>query len=105
MHEIPGGKLSWMGILEPVTIQSGWDLRSMEVQNRAMAYIEAAAPDLIVLAWPCGPWSPLQALNQKTPNYSEARPAGQATAEPPDLFDFCAQGGTVSKIPRWCRGR
>ena len=53
--------------LEPVTLESGWDLRFPDVQDRAMNYIEAAAPDLIVLAWPCGPWSPLQALNQKTP--------------------------------------
>ena len=36
--------------LEPVTLESGWDLRFPDVQDRAMNYIEAAAPDLIVLA-------------------------------------------------------
>lgn len=52
--------------LEPVTIESGWDLRKPEVQEKAMEYIRREEPDLIVLAWPCGPWSPLQELNKKT---------------------------------------
>ena len=30
----------------------------------ALRYI---APDLLALAWPCGPWSPLPTLGRKTP--------------------------------------
>ena len=52
--------------LEPITLDSGWNLFEREVQDRAMAYLEEAQPDLVVLAWPCHPWSPLQNLNQKT---------------------------------------
>lgn len=58
--------------LEPVTIESGWDLRKPEVQEKAMEYIRREEPDLIVLAWPCGPWSPLQELNKKTPTQRKA---------------------------------
>ena len=58
--------------LEPITIEAGWDLRKPEVQEMAMAYIRREEPDLVVLAWPCGPWSPLQGLNQKTPTQRKA---------------------------------
>ena len=57
--------LGWM-FLEPITLDSGWNLFCPEVQDRAMAYLEEAQPDLVMLAWPCHPWSPLQNLNQKT---------------------------------------
>ena len=52
--------------LEPVTIESGWDLRIPEVQEQAMQYIKETEPDFIVLAWPCGPWSQIQNINQRT---------------------------------------
>ena len=35
--------------------------------DAALAYIDRVDPDLLVLAWPCGPWSPLQSLGMKTP--------------------------------------
>lgn len=35
--------------------------------EEALVYIDRVDPDLLVLAWPCGPWSPLQILNQKIP--------------------------------------
>ena len=53
-----------------------------------MNYIEAAAPDLIVLAWPCGPWSPLQALNQKTPMQRRALQM-KRRQEPQNLSGVC----------------
>ena len=52
--------------LEPVTIESGWGLRIPEVQESAMKYIKEVEPDFIVLAWPCGPWSQIQNINQRT---------------------------------------
>ena len=51
--------------LEPITLP-GWDLTCPKVQKQALEYYERADPDFVVLAWPCGPWSPLQNLNQKT---------------------------------------
>ena len=56
---------------EPVTLP-GWDIRSPEVQRQAFAYLEKIDPDVIVVAWPCGPWSPLQRLNVKTPQQRRA---------------------------------
>ena len=35
--------------------------------EEALAYIDRVDPDLLVLAWPSGPWGPLQTLGQKTP--------------------------------------
>ena len=52
--------------LEPITIEADWDLRIPATQEKAMKYIYEAQPDFIVLAWPCGPWSQLQNINQKT---------------------------------------
>lgn len=55
----------WMA-LEPVTLEAGWDLRVPAVQERAMQYIYEVQPDLVVLAWPCSPWSQMQNINQRT---------------------------------------
>ena len=44
--------------LEPVTLP-GWDLTDPKVQWEAHQYIDRVDPDFIMLAWPCGPWSPL----------------------------------------------
>ena len=57
--------LGWE-FLEPVTLP-GWNLLDAGIQREAWSYIERAQPDFIMIAWPCGPWSNLQNLNQKTP--------------------------------------
>ena len=51
---------------EPETLPR-WDLMKEKDYEEALAYIDRVDPDLLVLAWPCGPWSPLQTLGQKTP--------------------------------------
>ena len=51
---------------EPVTLPR-WDLMKSNDYEQALEYIDRVAPDLLVLAWPCGPWSPLQTLGRKTP--------------------------------------
>ena len=58
--------------LEPITIESGWDLRIPAVQEQAMQYIHETQPDFVVLAWPCGPWSQMQNINQKTETQRQA---------------------------------
>eukprot|EP00435_Cladocopium_sp_Y103_P016026 s641_g4.t1 len=52
---------------EPITLESGWDLEKPEVQQNAMNYLDQIDPDVVMIAWPCGPWSALQNLNQGTP--------------------------------------
>ena len=51
--------------LEPLTLP-GWDLEKPQVQAEALRYFERSAPDLLVVAWPCSPWSQLQQINQRT---------------------------------------
>lgn len=52
---------------EPITLDSGWDVRVPGIQDAAMRYLERIDPDLVVVAWPCGPWSIVQNANQRTP--------------------------------------
>ena len=51
---------------EPVTLPR-WDFMKSNDYAEALDYIDRVDPDLLVLAWPCGPWSPLQSLGNKTP--------------------------------------
>ena len=48
----------WVGC-EPVSLPR-WDLRSEPDRVEAMRYLAREEPDLLVLAWPCTVWSPLQ---------------------------------------------
>ena len=57
---------------EPITIEAGWNLSRAADQDRAMKYLESADPDVLMLAWPCGPWSILQNANQRTPTQRRA---------------------------------
>lgn len=52
---------------EPISLESGWDLEIPQCQEKAMAYLEEVDPDLLMIAWPCAPWSILQNANQRTP--------------------------------------
>lgn len=52
---------------EPITLESGWDLTQKQVQDEAFRYLERIDPDLIMVAWPCAPWSIMQNANMKTP--------------------------------------
>ena len=57
---------------EPVTLESGWNLEYRGVQDRAMDYLREVDPDLLVVAWPCSPWSVMQNANQRTPTQKRA---------------------------------
>ena len=51
---------------EPISLESGWDVSTMAGQDKAMRYIQEVEPDLLMIAWPCGPWSPLQNISVRT---------------------------------------
>ena len=57
---------------EPVTLEAGWNLEYRGVQDRAMDYLREVDPDLLVVAWPCSPWSVMQNANQRTPTQKRA---------------------------------
>ena len=54
----------WIGC-EPVTLPR-WDLRLEQDRSAAFQYLVKEDPDLLVVAWPCTVWSPLQFLGQMT---------------------------------------
>ena len=58
---------------EPVTLDSGWDLELRADREKAFQYLEEIDPDVIVLAWPCSPWSTMQNANMRTELQREAR--------------------------------
>ena len=47
---------------EPIS----WDTPSNDRQD-ALRYLDQLFPDLLIIAWPCGVWSPLQVFGPKTP--------------------------------------
>ena len=51
---------------EPISLESGWDVSTMDGQNKAMQYLQEAESDVLMIAWPCGPWSPLQNISMRT---------------------------------------
>ena len=51
---------------EPISLESGWDVSTMDGQNKAMKYIQEVEPDVLMIAWPCSPWSPLQNISMRT---------------------------------------
>ena len=85
---------------EPVTLP-GWDLRDPQTREEAHNYIDSQAPDLLVLAWPCSPWSTLQNLNCRTPE--AVRRLAQKRNEHRPMLEFVgeavrrqrARGGAV----------
>ncbi len=58
-------------VLEPVTLSSGWDLRRAEDRARAMNYVARERPDVIVVAWPCTAFSPMQNLMKNHTGHQE----------------------------------
>ena len=81
MVSLTAAKMGWE-FLEPVTLESGWDLSSGVMQDKAMQYMKEVSPDLLVVAWPCGPWSPLQQLNVKTETQKQALRAKRRQNKP-----------------------
>ena len=53
-------------VCEPVSLPR-WDLLKDHDYEEAMQYIRREDPDLLVIAWPCTVWSPLQSFGKKTP--------------------------------------
>ncbi len=47
-------------VMEPVTLESGWDLRLPKDRALSLEYVACERPDVIVAAWPCTAFSPLQ---------------------------------------------
>ena len=63
MMSITAASLGWH-VLEPITRESGWDLRNPKVQEKVFQYVAREKPDVIVCAWPCTAFSSLQNLKK-----------------------------------------
>eukprot|EP00975_Prorocentrum_lima_P063595 12892435-Prorocentrum_lima.AAC.1 len=63
-------KKGW-DVLEPIDLVTGWNMDLASDRRRALRYIANEAPDAIVVALDCTPWSVLQNLNMKTPAAKE----------------------------------
>ena len=50
----------------------GWDLENPGAQEKAFRYLQEVDPDVVMVAWPCGPWSIMQNANMRTPQQREA---------------------------------
>ena len=50
--------------MEPVSLESGWDLSRPADRRKLYDTVAREKPDLIVAAWPCSPFSQLQNLQK-----------------------------------------
>ena len=48
--------------LEPLSLRSGWDFRVAAHRTMALDTLRRSRPYMVIIAFPCGPWSPLQQL-------------------------------------------
>eukprot|EP00435_Cladocopium_sp_Y103_P070035 s255_g34.t1 len=62
---IAASAMGW-DVHEPVSLPR-WDLLKDKDYHEALQYIKQVDPDLLVIAWPCTVWSPLQSFGKKTP--------------------------------------
>ena len=66
LHDIShSNALGQVGVWEPISLPN-WDMLQDDQQQQALDYLARTDPDLLVVAWPCGPWSPLQDFGYKT---------------------------------------
>jgi transposase InsO family protein len=49
-----------------MTLHTGWDFRNKSSRVQALKWIRENKPYAVILAFPCGPWSTLMHLNDKT---------------------------------------
>ena len=75
--------------VNPITIETGFNLRQPEGIKAAWAVLREFEPDFVTSAFPCTPWSTLQNLHLKIEGYSE-RLARKREEDKPFL-DFAAE--------------
>ena len=51
------------GVGPALSLETGWDFSRSEDRKAALAWVRKHRPYFLVLAFPCGPWSPLMRLN------------------------------------------
>ncbi|CAJ1404806.1 unnamed protein product [Effrenium voratum] len=59
------------GQTEVFGLHTGWDFRIKSHQDAFMDYLHQEMPDEVFLAPICGPWSPMQNINSRTPEQRE----------------------------------
>ena len=83
LHGFLGGRRA--GLDDAGTLPK-WNLLDEQVRQEAHEYIDRVKPDLMVLAWPCRLWSPLQSLNYRT--VEEKAILGRKRQQERPLLDF-----------------
>ena len=48
---------------DSLTLKTGWDFMQPSRREAALSLIAETKPEVVILAFPCGPWSPLHRLN------------------------------------------
>jgi hypothetical protein len=65
LSKVAGSAPDWE-VWQPVTLPT-WDLLQSQDREAAWEYIKHVDPDVLWVAWPCGPWSVMQYINMRTP--------------------------------------
>ena len=60
-------------VCTPMSLENGWNFLREDHREKALKIVREEKPFCLVLAFPCGPFSPLQRLNAKSRDTLEAR--------------------------------
>ena len=71
--------------VEPLSLKTGWDFLLPSHRALALANLRRTKPYMVVIAFPCGPWSPLQQLTAAPALLHKKRKEARA------LVDFAAE--------------
>ena len=50
-------------VAPPLSLETGWDFRKALDRRAALKMVDEKKPYFLIIAYPCGPWSPLMRLN------------------------------------------
>ena len=86
--------------LTPISLETGYDLTDAAVRQRAWRRILDEKPDLVVMAFPCTPWSTYQHYYAKKPGYLDKLEARRQAALP--LLRFTNRVAKLQASRRAC---
>ena len=81
-HAITAEAQNWgLDIMEPITLNTGWDLLDEAKRQLALERLKAEKPDFLVIAFPCSAWSTLSNFGNGAFTVAQRREGQRALVE------------------------
>ena len=75
-----------------LTLKTGWDFMEPNRRKAALNLIDFLKPEVVILAFPCGPWSPLHRLNPPADLQERREAAKQLVLFAIEVATFAVEG-------------